>query len=48
MTHFCDDVVAVDVWILDNGCSNYVLDTKSLFKELDESQNLEVRSRDNK
>lgn len=31
------------VWFLDSGCSNHMFDTKSLFKELDESHRSEVR-----
>ncbi|XP_010267663.1 PREDICTED: uncharacterized protein LOC104604813 [Nelumbo nucifera] len=36
------------VWLLDSGCSNHMSRTKSLFKELDESQKSEVRLGDNK
>ena len=27
-----------DLWFVDSGCSNHMRDTKSLFKELDETQ----------
>ena len=33
---------------MDSGCSNHMLGTRSLFKDLDESQKSEVRLRDNK
>lgn len=37
-----EDVNNKDVWFLDSGCSNHMSGTKSLFKELDESQESEV------
>lgn len=37
-----------DVWFLDSGCSNHMSGTRSLFKELDESQIGDVRLGDNK
>ncbi|KAJ0038506.1 hypothetical protein Pint_22086 [Pistacia integerrima] len=48
MAHFCNNVVFDDVWFLDSGCSNHMTRTRSLFKELDESQKSEVRLEDNK
>jgi len=32
-----------DLWLLDSGCSNHMTDTKSLFKELDETQKIKVQ-----
>ncbi|XP_031253080.1 uncharacterized protein LOC116111015 [Pistacia vera] len=43
MAHFCNNVVSDDVWFLDSGCSNHMTGTRSLFKELDESQKSKVR-----
>ena len=39
-----------DLWFVDNGCSNHMTGTKSLFKKLDETQkklrcNLEIQKR---
>ncbi|KAH0661898.1 hypothetical protein KY284_026829 [Solanum tuberosum] len=36
------------VWFMDSGCSNHMSGTRSLFKNLDESQKSEVRLGDNK
>lgn len=38
MAHFCENVVSSNVWFLYSRCSNHTLGTRSLFKELDESQ----------
>jgi len=32
-----------DLWFLHSGCSNYMTDTKSLLKELDETQKIKVQ-----
>ena len=32
-----------DLWFVDSGCSNHMTDTKSLFKELDETQKIKVQ-----
>ncbi|KAK6255552.1 hypothetical protein SCA6_016857 [Theobroma cacao] len=37
-----------DVWFLDNGCSNHMSGTRSLFKELDESNKTDVTLGDSK
>ena len=42
MTHFSADAVSNDVWFVDSGCSNHMSGTRSLFKELDESQKTDV------
>ena len=32
-----------DLWFLDSGCSNHMIDIKSLFKELDETKKIKVQ-----
>ena len=32
-----------DLWFVDSGCSNYMTRTKSLFKEMDETQKIKVQ-----
>ena len=32
-----------DLWFVDSGCLNHMTDTKSLFKELDETQKIKVQ-----
>ena len=32
-----------DLWFVDSGCSNHMTGTKSLFKELDETQKIKVQ-----
>lgn len=48
MTHSHITDGSESVWFLDSGCSNHMTGTKSLFKELDESQKSEVRLGDDK
>lgn len=37
MVHSSTSRDSTEIWFLDNGCSNHMSGTKSLFKELDES-----------
>ena len=48
MDHSPIDKSCDGVWFVDSGCSNHMSRTKSLFKELDESQKSEIRLGDNK
>lgn len=48
MIHIYANKVSNDVWFADSGCSDHTINYKSLFKELDESQKLQVRLEDNK
>lgn len=43
MTNSSTDDSPSGVRFMDNGCSNHMSRIKSLFKELDESQNSEIR-----
>lgn len=48
LSHYAGETPVKAVWIINNGCSNYMTTLKSLFMELDESQKLAVRLRDDK
>lgn len=43
-----DATIYTSIWALDNRCSNYVINVKSLFKELDETFKVKVTLGDNK
>ncbi|XP_073301409.1 uncharacterized protein [Primulina huaijiensis] len=47
MVHSHSNDLQNDVWFLDSGCPNHMTGNKSLFKELDESQKMQVRLGDN-
>ncbi|KAJ8771724.1 hypothetical protein K2173_026901 [Erythroxylum novogranatense] len=48
MALFCEKDASNDVWFLDNGYSNHMSRTRSLFKEIDDSKKSEVTLLDNK
>lgn len=48
MALFCEQEQSNDVWFLDSGCSNHMCGTKSLFKELNESDKTDVMLGDSK
>jgi len=48
MVHSSTSRDSTEIWFMDRGCSNHMLETKNLFKELDESLKSEVRLGDNK
>lgn len=48
MAHLYTNKVSHDAWFVDSGCSNHMTGNRLLFKELDESQKLQVRLGDNK
>ncbi|XP_075499941.1 uncharacterized protein LOC142538514 [Primulina tabacum] len=43
MVHSNTDNNSSGVWFVDSGCSNHMTDTKSMFKELDETQKVKVQ-----
>ena len=43
IAHSSTGATSDDVWFVDSGCSNHTSGTKSLFRELDESQKSEVK-----
>ena len=42
MAHSAVDDASEEVWFIDNGCSNHMSGTKSLFRDLDESKKSDV------
>lgn len=48
MTYLCLHKIPSDVWFVDGGYSNHMSGKRSMFKELDELQKMQVRLEDDK